>query len=74
MSITTHYGRITGPVEYTTAGGRTLKIPIGPCIVETADGRSFDISWGARGQSSTALPLQAFQIAQEQGFVVLLRS
>jgi hypothetical protein len=35
-------------------------------------GRSIDIIWGARGQSSVALPVEEIKAAQDQGHLVLL--
>lgn len=72
MDITTHHARITGPVSYLSASGRRQNIPIGPCLVESIRGRSIDIIWGARGQSSVALPSEAIEAAQDQGHLVLL--
>ena len=72
MSITTHTARITGPVAYRSASGRTVNIPLGPCVVERMDGPFTDIVWGSRGQSCVALPSEAVQAAQDQGHLVLL--
>ncbi len=72
MAITTHTARITGPVTYLAASGRRVNIPLGPCMVERVDGQLTDIVWGARGQSSAALPSEAVQAAQDQGHLVLL--
>jgi hypothetical protein len=72
MAITTHQARITGPVPYRAGGGRKQNIPIGPCLVESLDGRSIDIVWGTRGQSSAALPIEEIEAAQDHGHLVLL--
>jgi len=72
MDITTHHARITGPVYYRAGTGRKLHIPIGPCLVEIDGGRSIDIIWGARGQSSVALPIAEIEAAQDHGHLVLL--
>lgn len=72
MDITTHRARITGPVAYLSGSGRRQNIPIGPCLVESLGGRSIDIIWGSRGQSSVALPVEAIEAAQDQGHLVLL--
>lgn len=72
MDITTHRARITGPVSYQSGSGRKKNIPIGPCLVESIGGRSIDIIWGARGQSSVAMPVEAIEAAQDQGHLVLL--
>lgn len=72
MNITTHTGRITGPVSYRAASGRTVHIPLGPCVVESMDGPLTDIVWGSRGQSCVALPSETVQAAQDQGHLVLL--
>ena len=72
MDITTHHARITGPVSYLSGSGRRLNIPIGPCLVERLGGRSIDIIWGARGQSSVALPVEEIEAAQDHGHLVLL--
>jgi hypothetical protein len=72
MTMTTHTARITGPVTYLAASGRTVHIPLGPCMVEQVDGAFTDIVWGSRGQSSVALSSKSVQAAQEQGHLVLL--
>jgi len=72
MDITTHRARITGPVSYRAGTGRKQNIPIGPCLLERAGGRSVDIVWGARGQSSVALPVEEIEAAQNHGHLVLL--
>jgi len=72
MTITTHRARITGPVSYRAGTGRKQNIPIGPCMVESMGGRSVEIVWGARGQSSVALPVEEIEAAQEHGHLVLL--
>ncbi|CAN5276971.1 hypothetical protein BH11PSE10_BH11PSE10_17740 [soil metagenome] len=72
MDITTHRARITGPVSYRAGTGRKQNIPIGPCLVESVGGRSIDIIWGVRGQSSVALPIEEIEAAQDQGHLVLL--
>ena len=72
MDITTHSGRITGPVPYLAGSGRRQHIPIGPCLVENLGGRSIDIIWGSRGQSSAALPVEEVEAARNHGHLVLL--
>jgi hypothetical protein len=72
MGITTHRARITGPVPYLSGSGRKQNIPIGPCLVESLGGTSFDIIWGARGQSSVALPVEEVEAAQDDGHLVLI--
>ncbi|MEO8299936.1 MAG: hypothetical protein ABI574_19260 [Burkholderiales bacterium] len=72
MDITTHHARITGPVSYRAGTGRKQNIPIGPCMVESVGGRSIDIIWGDRGQSSVALPVEEIEAAQDHGHLVLL--
>ena len=72
MVITTHRARITGPIPYVAAGGKLSNIPIGPCLVEQIGGNSVDIIWGAKGQSSAALPMGEFEAAEDHGRLVLL--
>jgi len=72
MDITTHRARIVGPVTYRAGSGRRQSIPIGPCLVESIGGRSIDIVWGTRGQSSVALPVEEIEAAQDHGHLVLL--
>ena len=72
MEIKTHRARITGPVAYRSGNGRRQTIPIGPCLVESVGGRSIDIVWGTRGQSSVALPIEAIEAARDEGHLVLL--
>ncbi|MEP7313637.1 MAG: hypothetical protein ABI859_13710 [Pseudomonadota bacterium] len=70
--MATHLARITGPVSFRTHSGREQNIPIGPCLVESVGGRSMDIVWGARGQSSVALPVEVIEAAEDHGHLVLL--
>jgi hypothetical protein len=72
MPITTHSGRIIGPVSYQAASGHLQKIPLGPCLVERADGHLIDIIWGASGQRSAALRTEDVEAAQDNGHLVLL--
>ena len=68
----THSARITGPVAYLSSGGRRSRIPLGPCLVEELDDERVDIVWGARGERSAQLPMQAVEAAEESGHLVLL--
>jgi hypothetical protein len=72
MDMTTHRGRITGPIAYRLSGGRELHIPMGPCLVEGLGRQSIDIIWGAQGQRCVALPLEDVQAAHSQGNLVLI--
>lgn len=72
MEIATHRARITGPVSYQSGSGRRQNIPIGPCLVESLGGRFVDIIWGARGQSSVALPVEEIEAARDHGHLVLI--
>ncbi|MEP6874647.1 MAG: hypothetical protein ABI887_09785 [Burkholderiales bacterium] len=59
-------------MPYATVGGRQLKIPLGPCLVEQGDDSLVDIIWGAKGQNSVALPVTELQSAEDFGHLVLL--
>ena len=72
MDLTTHHARITAPVPYRSGSGRRQNIPVGPCLVQRLGGLSIDVVWGARGQSSVALPIEAIRAAWDQGHLVLL--
>ena len=72
MNNTMHSARITGPILYAKGGGKTGTIPVGPCLIEQVDDHSFEIVWGARGQSSTALQAEAVKAAADVGNLVLL--
>ena len=72
MDFTTHQARIVGPVPYRTGAGRIQNIPLGPCLIESLGGWSFDIIWGSRGQSSVALPVEDVKAARNHGHLVLL--
>jgi hypothetical protein len=72
MVITSHSARITGPIPYTAADGSVSHIPLGACLVEQIDGRSVDIVWGERGQTSAALPLAEVEAAEGNGHLILL--
>jgi hypothetical protein len=72
MEVTTHPARIVGPVVYRGGTGRRQKIPLGPCLVETVDGQSIEVVWGARGERSASLPLEEVAAARHLGHLVLL--
>lgn len=72
MDATTLRARITGPVPYLAGSGCKQNIPLGPCLIESIDGRSIDIIWGEHGQSSAALSVDAIEAAQDRGHLVLL--
>ncbi len=72
MVHTLHSARIIEPIRYTKSNGKTAAIPVGPCLIEQVDDRSFDIVWGARGQSSTALKVEDVKAAADIGNLVLL--
>ena len=59
-------------MPYLSDTGRKHNIPVGPCLMENNGGRSIDIIWGARGQSSVALPVEEIEAAQDHGHLVLL--
>jgi hypothetical protein len=71
-TTTTHSARITQPLPYRAASGQQQHIPKGPCLVENSGGPSVEIIWGAQGQRSAALTLQAMLAAQGDGHLVLL--
>jgi hypothetical protein len=72
MARTIHSARIAGPVSYLGRDGKHRDIPLGPCIVELADGPLVDIAWGASGQNSAVLPIEAMASAADSGHLVLL--
>jgi hypothetical protein len=72
MTHTMHSARIIEPLPYAKGGGETGTIPIGPCLIEQVDDRSFDIVWGARGQSCAALRVEDVKAAADVGNLVLL--
>jgi len=72
MDVSTHSARIVGPVSYQSDSGKLQSIPTGPCLVETLNGRLIDIIWGAYGQNSVALPIEAIRAAHDDGHLILL--
>ena len=72
MTHTLHSARIIEPIRYTKGGGKIGTIPVGPCLIEQVDDRSFDIVWGARGQRSAALRVEDVKAAADVGSLVLL--
>ena len=72
MPHTMHSARIIGPIPYSKSDGKTGTIPIGPCLIEQVDEHSFDVIWGARGQSSAALRVEDVKAAADVGNLVLL--
>lgn len=72
MVHTLHSARIIEPIPYTKGDGKTGTIPRGPCLIQQLDDRSFDIVWGARGQSSAELRVEDVKAAADIGNLVLL--
>ncbi len=72
MVHTTHSARVMGPIPYAKGDGKTATIPLGPCLIEQIDDQSFDIVWGGRGQSSTALRAEDIKAAAAVGHLLLL--
>jgi hypothetical protein len=72
MAMTTQRARVAGPIAYRAGSGRKQNIPVGPCILEMMGGKSIDIIWGARGQSSVALPIEEVEAAKDHGHLVML--
>ncbi len=72
MAIATHSARIVGPVSYTAAPGSVKQVPLGPCLLETLDGLTIDLIWGASGQNCATLPATDMASALDQGNLVLL--
>ena len=70
--MTMRSARIIEPLSYLASGGRQLKIPVGPCLVEQIPGAKVEIIWGASGQNSTALPQEDMENAEQSGFLLLL--
>ena len=59
-------------MPYLVSDGSRRNIPLGPCLVEQGDGLLVDIVWGASGQKSAALPVEAMASAKNSGNLVLL--
>lgn len=72
MARTTHSARITGPVSCLQSDGRHRNVPLGPCLVEQGDGPLVDIVWGAKGENSATLGVEAMASAADSGHLVLL--
>jgi hypothetical protein len=72
MIYATHSARIIAPISFAKGNGKTGTIPIGPCLIEQVDHHSFDVVWGARGQSSAALRAEDIKAATDVGNLVLL--
>jgi hypothetical protein len=72
MTHIMHSARIIEPIPFTKDNGKAGTIPIGPCLIEQVDDHSFDVVWGARGQSSAALRVEEIKAATDVGHLVLL--
>ena len=72
MNTAPHSARITGPITYAAAGGTTLTIPLGPCLVEQFGTRTVDIVWGSEGEHSVGLSVEEALSATELGHLLLL--
>ena len=59
-------------MPYLVSDGSRRNISLGPCLVEQGDGLLVDIVWGANGQKSAALPVEAMASAKDGGNLVLL--
>jgi hypothetical protein len=73
MDTETQCARITGPIPYLGSGGRKHHIPLGPCLVENMGESLVDVVWGARGQRSVALPMEAIEAARHLGHLEFIR-
>lgn len=59
-------------MAYLAGSGRKQHVPLGPCLVESLDGPSVGIIWGARGQNSVTLSIEEVSAARQHGHLVLL--
>jgi len=72
MVLTTHSGRVTGPLTFQKANGKKGTIPLGPCFVEEDDEGSVAVFWGESGELSALLTPQEANDAANEGRLVLL--
>jgi hypothetical protein len=72
MVLTTHSGRVTGPLTFRKTNGKRGHIPVGPCFVEEDDEGSVAIFWGDSGELSAVLTSQEASEATNKGNLVLL--
>lgn len=72
MPRTTHSARVLSPIRYLPSGGRKATIPLGPCLVEALDEGRAEFIWGAQGQRSAVLPIDAVEAAEENGQLIFL--
>lgn len=72
MVLTTHSGRVTGPLTFRKTNGERGNVPLGPCIVEEDDEGSVDVFWGDSGELSAVLTSQEAREAANEGNLVLL--
>ncbi len=64
--------RIVEPLSYWSTGGKQLKIPVGPCLVEKMAGAQAEIIWGASGQNSTGMAQKDMDLAERSGSLLML--
>jgi len=64
--------RIVEPLCYWSTGGKLLKIPVGPCLVEQMAGAQAEIIWGASGQNSTGIAQKDMELAERSGSLLML--
>lgn len=72
MVLTTHSGRVTGPLTFSKTNGSQGTIPLGPCFVEEDDEGSVAVFWGRDGELSTVLTSREANQASNEGSLVLL--
>ena len=72
MVLTTHSGRVTGPLMFSKTNGKRASIPLGPCFVEEDEEGSVAVFWGQYGESSAVLTSQEANEASHEGNLVLL--
>lgn len=72
MILTTHSGRVTGPLMFSKTDGKRASIPLGPCLVEEDDEGSVAVFWGQDGELSAVLsPTEASEAANLGNLLLL---
>jgi hypothetical protein len=67
-----HSARVTVPIRSLDAGGKSVDVPVGPCMVEQTGADRVAVIWGAKGQKCVALALSEIVEATKRGDLLIL--
>jgi hypothetical protein len=72
MNFPTRNARLLAPLQFQDPDGTAVQVPAGECLIEQVDDASVDVIWGAEGENSITVSLDAVKAAAEEGTLVLV--